>query len=85
LTVHHCIYVKGVAPWEYDASLLLTLCADPCHMRRQDLERKARMAHATVLAVTPLNQIEAYTWAELAHHHKTTTSSSIGGSEVIDR
>lgn len=33
LHVHHIVYIKGMAPWEYDQSLL-TLCTD-CHMERQ--------------------------------------------------
>jgi 5-methylcytosine-specific restriction endonuclease McrA len=66
LTVHHCIYVKGLEPWEYDPSLLLTLCMEPCHMLRQTAELRARMSHATVLATLPVPEIEKYTWSEMA-------------------
>ena len=30
LTVHHIRYIKGLKPWEYSNSLLITLCND-CH------------------------------------------------------
>ncbi len=30
LNVHHTYYVRGRAPWEYEASILRTLC-EPCH------------------------------------------------------
>ena len=42
LNVHHVIYQRGKAPWEYDAGLLLTLCED-CHEQiRQTQEGGAK-------------------------------------------
>jgi hypothetical protein len=70
LNIHHCIYVRGIKPWECDPSLLLTVCEDPCHMDRQNAENEARIAHASVLAITPVAKIQEYTWAELARIHK---------------
>lgn len=30
LNVHHTLYKRGLAPWEYDDTLLITLC-EQCH------------------------------------------------------
>ncbi len=36
LNVHHSHYIKGFMPWEYDASMLFTLC-ETCHKKRHAL------------------------------------------------
>lgn len=48
LSVHHTIYVKGKEPWEYPDTLLITVC-DECHVARQALEERARLALAKIL------------------------------------
>jgi 5-methylcytosine-specific restriction endonuclease McrA len=35
LNVHHINYERGKAPWEYEASALITLC-EPCHRSSED-------------------------------------------------
>jgi len=40
LQVHHKHYEKGLAPWEYPASVLVTACED-CHGRITDLKKRA--------------------------------------------
>jgi hypothetical protein len=78
LNVHHCVYIRGIKPWEYDPSLLLTVCEIECHMRRQEAECNARVAHATVMAFLTVAEIKSYTWAELARHHNNTAT---GGAQ----
>lgn len=42
LDVHHCAYMAGREPWEYDNSLLMLLCRT-CHARRQEMEDSLRI------------------------------------------
>lgn len=42
LHVHHCVYIKGLEPWEYTGSLL-TLCSD-CHIERHNAQYCLLMA-----------------------------------------
>ena len=37
LNVHHCRYVTGKNPWEYDNLSLTTLC-EPCHEMQHEME-----------------------------------------------
>lgn len=37
LTVHHCYYIRGRDPWDYDNGLLICLCWE-CHQERQMFE-----------------------------------------------
>lgn len=43
LHVHHVIYEKGVLPWNYDASGLMTLCEE-CHPIRQHRQNALLLA-----------------------------------------
>lgn len=49
LHVHHCFYVFGKDPWDYDDSTLRTLC-DECHEIRPEWEKKAVAAFKVFLA-----------------------------------
>ncbi len=42
LEVHHCYYIPGADPWEYDDSALVTLCR-PCHKRVGEMMRVVGM------------------------------------------
>lgn len=62
LEVHHCVYISGAEPWEYDASLLMAVCGD-CHEFRQSREDAIRVHLAGVFRyMTPVDlQTEADT------------------------
>lgn len=49
LHVHHCLYVSGKDPWDYDESLLRTLCHE-CHESRHDMERDLKLEFARMIA-----------------------------------
>ncbi len=42
LHVHHCAYMTGKEPWEYDNSLLMSVCPKH-HKERQELEDALRV------------------------------------------
>lgn len=43
LQVHHCAYIRGLEPWQYDSALLMCLC-DGCHEKRQQREDAIRVS-----------------------------------------
>lgn len=57
LQVHHCVYIKGLEPWEYDISLLMCLCSY-CHKHRQDLEDAFRVSIGRISRYTPIGSLE---------------------------
>lgn len=56
LEVHHSIYFKNHAPWEYGSNALMCVCST-CHRERQEWEEEARIVLALVLRITPKNEI----------------------------
>lgn len=62
LDVHHCIYIHGRKPWDYEDEVLLTVCHEKCHPRRQQLEIAARIAIARELAKWPIERLERAVW-----------------------
>lgn len=58
LHVHHRRYIRGRDPWEYEDSLLVTLCA-PCHQVETDLWEEVSSMFDEIL--------KAHMWAEDAH------------------
>lgn len=61
LTVHHCIYIRGLYLWDYPDWLLLTVCRS-CHLARQGTEEMLHQAIAGVLAHVPVDCIEKRGW-----------------------
>ncbi len=58
LEVHHCYYITGRQPWEYDDDLLMCLCSC-CHQQRQTWERSAHVQLAIVLRVMPVAEVKS--------------------------
>lgn len=56
LHVHHCIYVKGREPWEYNRNTLIAVCHD-CHKWRQEFELNARHSLALLLRYSSLDNV----------------------------
>lgn len=65
LTVHHCVYMRTLDPWDYPNDILMTLC-DPCHVLRQGREEAARLALARELAKYPPQRLDQVVWHLLA-------------------
>lgn len=59
LHVHHCYYISGRDPWEYEDSVFLTLCEE-CHETRQAVEHDVLLEFKRLLAtqdLTSLNRV----------------------------
>lgn len=65
MNVHHCIYIKGREPWEYEKELLICLCEDGCHMFRQGREQALHIVLALVLRCVPIAELEEKVWDAL--------------------
>ncbi len=61
LQVHHCCYIKGREPWEYDIDLLMCLC-DECHESRQKQEDAIRVSLAKILRMLNQANMEKEAW-----------------------
>lgn len=59
LEVHHCLYIIGREPWEYDDDLLMLVCRE-CHPRRQELEDQARYAIALTMRRMSIYDLERF-------------------------
>lgn len=57
LQVHHCIYVKGRNPWEYNGNSLICLCVD-CHLRRGEIEEHIKRSVASILRFSSVPILE---------------------------
>ena len=56
LHVHHCFYLPGREPWEYEDDELRALCQS-CHDERADVEREIRHDFNKLLAGLSTSQI----------------------------
>lgn len=61
LEVHHCQYISGIEPWQYDRDLLIALCK-PCHERRQGVERSVHVALARIMRHIPSVRLYGVAW-----------------------
>ena len=61
LEVHHCAYVRGHEPWQYDFNLLMALCGE-CHEFRQRREDALRVHLGIILRLLPAAQVEEEGW-----------------------
>ncbi len=52
LNVHHLIYDRGCAPWEYEPAILLTLC-ESCHAAAGDRTNRILLAQLAALPYHP--------------------------------
>lgn len=62
LHIHHCAYITGAKPWEYDASLLMSVCRK-CHKTRQSREDAIRVHLGKLFRVARPDELEEITWA----------------------
>jgi len=62
LQVHHCAYISGLNPWEYDSALLMCIC-DSCHARRQSKEDAMRVSLGKITRFLSPERIEAEAWS----------------------
>lgn len=58
LHVHHCLYRRGLEPWEYEDRELRTLC-ESCHELRADIEHDVKLEFARLLALMKKDDISA--------------------------
>lgn len=77
LHVHHCFYIKGREPWEYEDDLLMLLCED-CHPRRQDLEQQAHIQLALEIRHRSPDEIENLVWGQIDKKAKYDHALSSG-------
>lgn len=61
LEVHHCFYLPGREPWEYESDLLTALCPD-CHEFRQGREEALHVLLARTLRKLPIAELEERAW-----------------------
>ncbi len=59
--VHHCCYIRGREPWEYDDELLMALCHD-CHQFRQGREEALHIVLGMVTRHTRIAELEGQVW-----------------------
>lgn len=80
LHVHHCIYLPGREPWEYEDDLLMLLC-DGCHFRRQELQKLAPLALALRMRRMTIYELERFVMDPISMKAKrdhAITSGDIG-------
>lgn len=77
LHVHHCFYVTGRDPWEYDDDLLMLLC-DECHPRRQNLEQQAHIELARKMRNMTIYELERFVMDPLDMQAKRDHAISSG-------
>jgi hypothetical protein len=65
LSTHHCYYIYGRKPWEYERDLLICLC-DQCHQRRQLIEKTIHVQLAKCLRNVPIRRLEIAAWRFIA-------------------
>lgn len=58
LQVHHCVYLKGVEPWDYSAVTLMSLC-HVCHKKRQAIEQMTVALFAKFLRFQTIDEVYA--------------------------
>jgi 5-methylcytosine-specific restriction endonuclease McrA len=61
LQIHHCFYIKGMEPWEYDISLLMCLCPEH-HVQRQKVQDAIYVSLAKIMRFLKPAQAEAEAW-----------------------
>jgi 5-methylcytosine-specific restriction endonuclease McrA len=64
LQVHHCVYVRGWEPWEYNKNTLICVC-DTCHKDRQSIEELHKYLTGRLLRFSKPHQIEK--WCDRLH------------------
>lgn len=74
LEIHHCAYIKGREPWEYEGDLLMCLC-EHCHEKRQKIEGAARISLARFLRCCKQNELEHATWEIIGKARETWTAN----------
>ena len=61
LEVHHCAYLPGREPWDYDADLLMAMCRG-CHEDRQKVEDMARIYLGRTFRLMGYKEVEEAAW-----------------------
>jgi len=79
LEVHHCGYIRGFEPWEYDGELLMALCS-ACHVRRQEREDALRVSIAKVTRALPFHTLDDTAWNLI---HDAIIKASEGRLDVV--
>jgi 5-methylcytosine-specific restriction endonuclease McrA len=78
LQVHHCAYISGKMPWEYDSSLLMCVC-DRCHVARQSKEDAIRVSIGKITRFLSPDRLESEAWEivnEMSHRETSRLASS---------
>lgn len=73
LDIHHCAYIKGKEPWEYDVTLLMCLCSG-CHITRQSREDAIKVNLAKRLRVATPAEMDQAAWDVVEVVSKILTS-----------
>lgn len=66
LSAHHTAYIPSRLIWEYDATLLMSLC-DGCHKLRQSREDAFRVALGEITRFLKPEDLEAEVWELLGN------------------
>jgi hypothetical protein len=61
LHVHHCAYISGLNPWDYDASLLMCVC-ELCHKERQQQEDAMRVSIGKITRFLSPDRLKTEAW-----------------------
>lgn len=61
LQAHHCAYIYGNKPWEYDDSLLMCVCPS-CHAKRQKLENAMHAALGKLMRTLSPEELQTEAW-----------------------
>lgn len=75
LQVHHTVYARGWQPWDYDARLLIAVCA-VCHAARQQAEERIHMAVGQTTRLIPLGGLAPEFWFHVQRMAELETKRS---------
>ena len=81
LHVHHKWYVKGLKPWEYRETCLITLC-DSCHKFEHSIKEKSIKALAISFLSKGLANSDLISIAEVVSVEGMVVGVTVGSGEV---
>ena len=73
LQVHHCAYIPGCEPWDYDSALLMATCAT-CHHHRQGREDCIRVEMGKITRFMSPQELDGEAWNMVAEMSQRQTA-----------